>query len=551
MAIDLRSCPVIVLDCQATGASPAHGHLLELGWLTTRADAVVEHEAVRSHVVALPEGAQIPAIVRELTGIGPDDVAGAPTPAQIWDELRAAIVAHAPVPVPAIIHFARFELAFLQPLHASLYPEQPFPLRAICTHEIARRLLPGIPRRGLRILAGYFGHGADELRRSREHVWTTARIWRDLVDELAAIGIDSMDALSAWLATPATRASRRTWPMPRERRLDLPDAPGVYRMLRRGGDVLYVGKATSLRKRVNTYFQKQSNHGDRTLELLSQARDLAVTETASVLEAAVLESDEIKRLDPPFNVALKASRRAVWYADRSLALVREPGRRHDRGPLGSPWSLRRFEALLAAIAGTDPLEIGRAMRAAVGRPTPGELDDAIASQGRDRFVAALAEPRLDARALPRIGAVLWRARLAAGVEPPAPIDEDDDARERPWTVDDVVEAATDTVVEAARALRRARWLAILMDAEVSFVDGAAARVLVLRRGRVIEARDRGLAAGVVPAESAPFDLAAYDRLCVITSELRRILAAGGEASVRFGRSGWLAGERLRRRLAWV
>ena len=60
--------------------------------------------------------------------------------------------------------------------------------------------------------------------------------------------------------------------MPREVRLSLPDAPGIYRMLRTDDSVLYVGKAASLHHRVNSYFRKQNGIPERSLEMLSQAR---------------------------------------------------------------------------------------------------------------------------------------------------------------------------------------------------------------------------------------------------------------------------------------
>src|SRR5205085_7872367 len=130
--------------------------------------------------------------------------------------------------------------------------------------------------------------------------------------ELEDVGVDSIEALATWLAEPAPKSRKRMYPMPRATRLALPDSPGVYRMLRTSGDVLYVGKATSLRKRVNQYFQKQSGIPDRMLEMLSQARELDVTPTASALEAALLETDEIKRLAPPFNQALLHANRTPW-----------------------------------------------------------------------------------------------------------------------------------------------------------------------------------------------------------------------------------------------
>jgi hypothetical protein len=99
--------------------------------------------------------------------------------------------------------------------------------------------------------------------------------------------------------------------MPREIRLSLPDGPGVYRLLRSNGDILYIGKAASLHDRVNSHFRKQHGIHERTLEMLSQARAIAFEATATPLEAALLEADEIKRHRPPYNIAPYGSRRRI------------------------------------------------------------------------------------------------------------------------------------------------------------------------------------------------------------------------------------------------
>src|SRR5918995_3939432 len=123
-------------------------------------------------------------------------------------------------------------------------------------------------------------------------------------------------ALHKWLAGPGqpTKGRRRLWPMPRDVRLSLPHAPGIYRMLRADGGVLYVGKAASLHHRVNSYFRKQNGVSERMLEMLSQARAISFEVTPSSLEAALLEPDEIKRHRPPYNVALTLRDRALWFA---------------------------------------------------------------------------------------------------------------------------------------------------------------------------------------------------------------------------------------------
>jgi excinuclease UvrABC nuclease subunit len=123
----------------------------------------------------------------------------------------------------------------------------------------------------------------------------------------------------------------------------LPDAPGIYRMLRTNGDVLYVGKAASLRHRVNSYFRKQHGVPERTLEMLSQARGISFDVTPSALEAALIEPDEIKQHRPPYNVALTIENRALWFAPPNLtAHSAHPTSQCPIGPFPSAGMLDEF-----------------------------------------------------------------------------------------------------------------------------------------------------------------------------------------------------------------
>ena len=84
----------------------------------------------------------------------------------------------------------------------------------------------------------------------------------------------------------------------------MPGAPGVYRMLARDGEVLYVGKAKNLKNRVRNYAQP-AGLNTRTLRMISETRAMEVVTTHTEVEALLLESNLIKRLRPRYNILLR------------------------------------------------------------------------------------------------------------------------------------------------------------------------------------------------------------------------------------------------------
>ena len=84
----------------------------------------------------------------------------------------------------------------------------------------------------------------------------------------------------------------------------MPGVPGVYRMLNRRGEVLYVGKARNLKRRVGSYANR-TGHTHRILNMIAATASMEIVTTHTEVEALLLESNLIKRLKPRFNVLLR------------------------------------------------------------------------------------------------------------------------------------------------------------------------------------------------------------------------------------------------------
>ncbi|MDH5597201.1 MAG: GIY-YIG nuclease family protein, partial [Candidatus Peregrinibacteria bacterium] len=84
-----------------------------------------------------------------------------------------------------------------------------------------------------------------------------------------------------------------------------PITPGVYKWLNDSGEVLYVGKAKDLRKRLQSYVRTSAKHGAKTKSMLQAADTVEWVETNSEVEALILEDNLIKELQPKYNVLFK------------------------------------------------------------------------------------------------------------------------------------------------------------------------------------------------------------------------------------------------------
>ncbi|MBD3157128.1 excinuclease ABC subunit UvrC [Candidatus Peregrinibacteria bacterium] len=92
----------------------------------------------------------------------------------------------------------------------------------------------------------------------------------------------------------------------------IPASTGVYQFIDKEGEVIYVGKAINLKKRVKSYFQRYDNHSVRIQKLVQHIHDIHTTVVGSELEAILLETNLIKERKPKYNILMKDDKNFVY-----------------------------------------------------------------------------------------------------------------------------------------------------------------------------------------------------------------------------------------------
>jgi DNA polymerase III subunit epsilon len=274
-----------IVDIETTGGYAAANGITEIAVYIHDGQRVIKH----FETLLNPQRA-IPYFITGLTGINDAMVADAPTFDEVADVLFELLNDKI-----FIAHNVNFDYSFLKHhLKASGYE---LTAKKLCTVKLTKKVFPGLPSYSLGNLCRLLKLPIENRHRAGGDAMATVRLFERC---LANDGIEHIDQM-------LKRSSADQWlplHLKKEDIARLPSRPGVYYFLDAKDKVLYVGKAVNIRKRVSSHFTH--NDPDRKRQnFLRTIHKIKYKECATELEAVVLESAEIRRLWPKYNVSQK------------------------------------------------------------------------------------------------------------------------------------------------------------------------------------------------------------------------------------------------------
>lgn len=356
----LRETTFVVVDLETTGGSATGSPpdaITEIGAVKVRGGEVLGEFAT---LVDPRRG--IPPQITQLTGITTAMVSDAPTVEDVLPTFlefggfgRGAVL---------VAHNAGFDVGFLRAAAAQCglaWPRAP----VLCTVRLARRVLPRdeVPSVRLAALARLFGVATEPTHRALDDARATVEVLHALIERVGNQGVHTYGDLRGYQSTvSAAQRGKRVLAT------GLPHRPGVYLFRATSGEVLYIGTATNLHRRVSQYFTGADPRA-RMKEMVALAGRVDHVECAHPLEAGVAELRLLGAHAPPYNRRSRFPHRWWWLVLTAepfprLSAVRSP--RHDRavGPFRSRADAIATAALLARFTGLRTCT-GRLARAAV------------------------------------------------------------------------------------------------------------------------------------------------------------------------------------------
>ena len=274
-----------IVDIETTGGYAANHRITEI--------AIFHHDGIQItetfHTLINP-GRDIPYYITGLTGISTEMVLNAPTFEEVAEEIFNFLDGKV-----FVAHNAHFDYSFLK---------REFELTGInwqakklCTVRLSRKIIPGLRSYSLGTLSESLGIEIINRHRANGDAHATVKIF----DQLLRRDRDN------YIAKALKKNSGETIlppNLPKEEFDRLPALPGVYYFHNARGQVIYVGKAINIKKRIAGHFTGEAREWSRS-KIRNEIHHISYELTGNELIALILESQEIRRLWPKYNQAQK------------------------------------------------------------------------------------------------------------------------------------------------------------------------------------------------------------------------------------------------------
>jgi DNA polymerase-3 subunit epsilon len=273
-----------IVDIETTGGYAANNGITEV--------AIVLHngkeEEGRFSTLINPNQ-KIPIYITALTGITQSMVSNAPSFENLASNIHRLLANRV-----FVAHNVNFDYSFLK--HHLQQAGLDLDCRKLCTVRLTRQVFPGLQSYSLGNLCRHFNIPIYQRHRAEGDAEATVKLFQHLMENGAQTFIENS----------LKRTKEQSLPphLSKEQVDKLPYCPGVYYFHNEKGKVVYVGKAKNLKYRVSSHFTNNNATRQRQ-NFLRTIHSITYQRCGTELMAAILESVEIRRLWPEFNVSQK------------------------------------------------------------------------------------------------------------------------------------------------------------------------------------------------------------------------------------------------------
>ena len=290
----LEEAEFSVLDVETTGLSARNNRVIEIGIVKVKNLKLADKFST-----LINPGCDIPYFITQFTGIANGDVEYSPsfndTAEEIEDFIGNSIISG---------HNLSFDENFLR-YEFIRNGYEPLSNLTVCTLKLARKIFPELKSKSLASVTEHLKIKNKDSHRALSDAEATAKILIKFIKKLSKEeGVKTLQHLIEYQSSVIPTNQLIKLPKGIHDALySLPDSPGVYYFLNKKNEVIYVGKAKSLKDRVRSYFAATAT--GKPKRIVKQAAKIKTEITNSELTALLLEAESIKVINPRHNRQLK------------------------------------------------------------------------------------------------------------------------------------------------------------------------------------------------------------------------------------------------------